>query len=50
MIKKIKASTSEKVIFVFILVLGLFTLTSFLLMVDGPLPVLSQLTSENAAS
>ena len=34
MIKKIKASTSEKVIFVFILVLGLFTLTSFLLIKD----------------
>ena len=34
MIKKIKASTSEKVIFVFILVLGLFTLTSFLLLKD----------------
>ncbi len=32
MIKKIKASTSEKVIFVFILVLGFFTLTSFLLL------------------
>jgi len=34
MIEKIKASTSEKVIFVFILVLGLFTLTSFLLLKD----------------
>ena len=34
MIKKIKASTSEKVIFVFILVLGLFTLASFLLLKD----------------
>ena len=34
MIKKIKASTSEKVIFIFILVLGLFTLTSFLLLKD----------------
>ena len=32
MIKKIKASTSEKVIFIFILILGLFTLTSFLLL------------------
>jgi len=32
MIEKIKASTSEKVIFVFILVLGLFTLASFLLL------------------
>ena len=34
MIDKIKASTSEKVIFVFILVLGLFTLASFLLLKD----------------
>ena len=34
MIKKIKASTSEKVIFIFILILGLFTLTSFLLLKD----------------
>ena len=34
MIKKIKASTSEKVIFIFILALGLFTLTSFLLLKD----------------
>ena len=34
MIEKIKASTSEKVIFMFILVLGLFTLTSFLLLKD----------------
>ena len=34
MIEKIKASTFEKVIFVFILVLGLFTLTSFLLLKD----------------
>ena len=32
MIEKIKASTSEKVIFIFILILGLFTLTSFLLL------------------
>ena len=32
MIEKIKASTSEKVIFVFILVLGLFTLAFFLLL------------------
>jgi cyclophilin family peptidyl-prolyl cis-trans isomerase len=32
MIKKIKASTSEKLIFIFILILGLFTLTSFLLL------------------
>ena len=34
MIEKIKASTSEKVIFIFILILGLFTLTSFLLLKD----------------
>ena len=34
MIKKIKASTSEKIIFIFILFLGLFTLTSFLLLKD----------------
>ena len=34
MIEKIKASTSEKVIFIFILVLGLFTLTSFILLKD----------------
>ena len=34
MIEKIKASTSEKVIFIFILALGLFTLTSFLLLKD----------------
>ena len=34
MIEKIKASTSEKLIFIFILVLGLFTLTSFLLLKD----------------
>ena len=34
MIEKIKASTSEKVIFIFILVLGLFTLSSFLLLKD----------------
>tara|TARA_Y100000816_G_scaffold285255_1_gene264662 strand:- start:539 stop:1183 length:645 start_codon:yes stop_codon:yes gene_type:complete len=32
MINKIKASTSEKLIFIFILILGLFTLTSFLLL------------------
>ena len=31
MIEKIKASTSEKIIFIFILILGLFSLTSFLL-------------------
>ena len=34
MIEKIKASTSEKVIFVFILILGLFSVTSFLLIKD----------------
>ena len=34
MIEKIKASTSEKVIFIFILTLGLFSLTSFLLIKD----------------
>ena len=34
MIEKIKASTSEKIIFVFILILGLFSLTSFLLIKD----------------
>ena len=34
MIEKIKASTSEKVIFIFILILGLFTLTSFLILKD----------------
>jgi len=34
MIEKIKASTSEKIIFIFILVLGLFTLSSFLLLKD----------------
>ena len=34
MIEKIKASTSEKVIFIFILILGLFSLTSFLLIKD----------------
>ena len=34
MIKKIKASTSEKIIFIFILILGLFSLTSFLLIKD----------------
>ena len=31
MIEKIKAPTSEKIIFIFILILGLFSLTSFLL-------------------
>ena len=31
MIEKIKASTSEKIIFVFIIILGLFSITSFLL-------------------
>ena len=34
MIEKIKASTSEKVIFIFVLILGLFSLTSFLLIKD----------------
>jgi cyclophilin family peptidyl-prolyl cis-trans isomerase len=34
MIEKIKASTSEKIIFTFILILGLFSLTSFLLLKD----------------
>ena len=34
MIKKIKASTFEKVIFIFILILGLSSLTSFLLLKD----------------
>tara|TARA_B100000131_G_scaffold58739_1_gene54151 strand:+ start:28 stop:672 length:645 start_codon:yes stop_codon:yes gene_type:complete len=34
MIEKIKASTSEKVIFIFILILGLFSITSFLLIKD----------------
>ena len=34
MIKKIKASTSEKIIFIFILILGLFSVTSFLLIKD----------------
>ena len=34
MIEKIKASTSEKIIFIFIIFLGLFSLTSFLLIKD----------------
>ena len=34
MIEKIKASTSEKIIFIFILILGLFSLGSFLLLKD----------------
>ena len=34
MIEKIKASTSEKIIFIFILILGLFSITSFLLIKD----------------
>ena len=34
MIEKIKASTSEKIIFIFILILGSFSLTSFLLIKD----------------
>jgi len=34
MIEKIKASTSEKIILIFILILGLFSVTSFLLIKD----------------
>ena len=34
MIKKIKASLSEKIIFIFLLLLGIFSLTSFLLIKD----------------
>ena len=34
MIEKIKASTSEKIIFIFILILGLFSITSFFLLKD----------------
>ena len=34
MIEKIKASTSEKIIFIFVLLLGLFSLSSFLLLKD----------------
>ena len=34
MIEKIKASTSEKIIFLFVLILGLFSITSFLLLKD----------------
>ena len=34
MIKKIKASLSEKIIFTFLLLLGIFSLTSFLLIKD----------------
>ena len=34
MIEKIKASTSEKIIFIFIIILGLFSLISFLLIKD----------------
>ena len=34
MIEKIKASTSEKIIFIFVLILGLFSITSFLLLKD----------------
>ena len=34
MIEKIKASKSEKIMFIFILILGLFSLTSFLLIKD----------------
>ena len=34
MIKKIRASTSEKIIFIFVIVLGLFSITSFFLLKD----------------
>ena len=34
MIKKIRASTSEKIIFTFVLILGLFSITSFFLLKD----------------
>ena len=34
MIEKIKASTSEKIIFIFILILGLFSITSFVFLKD----------------
>ncbi len=34
MIEKIKASTSEKIIFTFVLILGLFSITSFFLLKD----------------
>ena len=34
MIEKIKASTSEKIIFIFIIILGLFSITSFFLLKD----------------
>ena len=34
MIEKIKASTSEKIIFIFVLILGLFSITSFFLLKD----------------
>jgi len=34
MIEKIKASTSEKIIFILVLILGLFSITSFLLLKD----------------
>ena len=34
MIEKIKASNSEKIIFIFVLILGLFSITSFFLLKD----------------
>ena len=34
MIEKIKASTSEKIIFIFVIILGLFSITSFFLLKD----------------
>ena len=34
MIEKIKASKSEKIIFIFVLTLGLFSITSFFLLKD----------------
>ena len=34
MIEKIRASTSEKIIFIFVIVLGLFSITSFFLLKD----------------
>ena len=34
MIEKIKASKSEKIIFIFVVILGLFSITSFVLLKD----------------
>ena len=34
MIEKIKASKSEKIIFIFVVILGLFSITSFVLIKD----------------